>query len=62
MVRGRFYVRRVRLSTSSDLIEPLRQAGYPLEPAVGDDKTVVVEIPVDVGEGVRTLNEVGVWV
>lgn len=58
MLFTRFYLRRVRLSTTSELVEALREAGYPLEPAVGDPRTVVVEIPVDVGEGVRTLSEV----
>jgi hypothetical protein len=26
-----------------------------------EDSTVVVEFPVDAGEGVRTLDEVGMW-
>lgn len=32
-----------------------------MEPAVGDDRTMVVEIPVDAGEGIRTLKDVTMW-
>ena len=59
---SRFYIRRIRLSNQSDLIEPLVKAGYTLEPAFGsEDTTMVVEIPVDVGEGIRTANELSIW-
>jgi len=59
---SRFYVRRVRLAVDSDLLPPLRAAGLPVEPAETDPEgTVVVEFPVDAGEGVRTLGEVSMW-
>ena len=59
---SRFYIRRMRLSINSPLIKPLEKAGYTIEPAFGsEDSTVVVEIPVDVGEGIRTINEVPMW-
>ena len=59
---SRFYIRRMRLSVNSPLIKPLEKAGYHIEPAVGsEDSTVVVEVPVDIGEGVRTLSEVPMW-
>lgn len=59
---SRFYIRRMRLSKQSHLIKPLLEAGYHIEPAFGsEDSTMVVEIPVDVGEGVRTLDEVTMW-
>ena len=59
---SRFYIRRMRLSNQSDLIEPLEKAGYTLEPAFGsEDSTMVVEIPVDVGEGIRTAKELSIW-
>ncbi len=59
---SRFYIRRMRLSNQSDLIEPLVKAGYTLEPAFGsEDTTMVVEVPVDVGEGIRTANELSIW-
>jgi len=59
---SRFYIRRMRLASNSPLIDPLRKAGYKLEPAVGSEQdTMVVEIPIDVGEGIRTVNEVSMW-
>ena len=59
---SRFYIRRVRLSNQSELIEPLEKAGYKLEPAFGsEDTTMVVEVPVDVGEGIRTASELSIW-
>ena len=59
---SRFYIRRIRLLKSSKLVEKLENSGFKLEPAVGmEDSTVVVEIPVDVGENIRTLETVSVW-
>lgn len=59
---NRFYIRRMRLSKHSQLIKPLEKAGYKLEPAYGsEDSTVVVDIPVDSGVGVRTVSEVSMW-
>jgi hypothetical protein len=52
----------MRLSNQSELIEPLKKAGYKLEPAFGsEDSTMVVEVPVDVGEGIRTASELSIW-
>ena len=59
---SRFYIRRVRLAKDSDLVQPLVDAGYRIEPAFGDElATVVVEIPVDAGEGIRTADEISMW-
>ena len=59
---SRFYIRRMRLSKHSDLLAPLEKAGYKLEPAFGsEDTTMVVEVPVDVGEGIRTAAELSIW-
>jgi len=59
---SRFYIRRMRLSKHSELIEPLKKANYKLEPAFGsEDSTMVVEVPVDVGEGIRTAAELTIW-
>ena len=59
---SRFYIRRVRLSKHSELLEPLKKANYKLEPAFGsEDTTMVVEVPVDVGEGIRTAAELSIW-
>ena len=59
---SRFYIRRIRLSKNSPLITPLLSSGYKIEPAFGsEESTVVVEIPVDVGEGIRTVSDVSMW-
>ena len=59
---SRFYIRRMRLSKHSELLEPLEKAGYKLEPAFGsEDTTMVVEVPVDVGEGIRTAADLSIW-
>src|ERR1035437_5967710 len=59
---SRFYIRRMRLSKTSNLLDMLKNAGYHLEEAFGsEESTMVVEIPVDVGEGVRTLADVSMW-
>ena len=58
---SRFYTRRIRLSVNSELVEPLKK-GYKIEPAFGsEDSTLVVEVPVDVGEGIRTASELSIW-
>jgi hypothetical protein len=47
---------------NSPLLKPLEKAGYKIEPAFGsEDSTVVIEVPVDVGEGIRTVSEVPMW-
>lgn len=59
---SRFYIRRIRLSKNSSLLRPLEKAGYHIEDAFGsEDSTVVVEVPVDVGEGIRTVSELSIW-
>jgi len=59
---SRFYIRRIRLSSQSELIGPLKKAGYKIEPAFGsEDSTMVVEVPVDAGEGIRTAAELSIW-
>ncbi len=59
---SRYYIRRMRLSVNSPLIPALKKAGYALEPAFGsEDSTLVVGIPVDVGEGIRTASDLSLW-
>ena len=59
---SRFYIRRMRLAANSPLVDGLKSSGYHIEPAVGSENdTLVVEIPVDVGEGIRTVNDVSIW-
>jgi ribonucleoside-triphosphate reductase len=58
---SRFYIRRIRLSKESELLPGLRKAGYPVESDIADTSAVVVEFPVDCGEGVKPVSEVSIW-
>lgn len=56
------YIRRIRLSRHSELVEPLRRAGYPLEPAYGaETTTLVVEVPVRITDDIRLVADVSMW-
>lgn len=55
------YIRRVRLSKYSELIKPLKKAGYVIEDAKQEPDTVIVEIPVKIEDNVRTVAEVSMW-
>jgi hypothetical protein len=53
------YIRRIRLPVDSELLTPLREAGYTIEEdQMSGPGTAVVEIPVSLGRGVKTLKEV----
>ena len=59
---SRYYIRRMRLGIHSNLLPALEKANYHIEPAFGaEETTLVVSIPVDIGEGVRTLGSVSMW-
>ncbi|HEY9701543.1 MAG TPA: hypothetical protein V6C58_03815, partial [Allocoleopsis sp.] len=57
-----YYIRRMRLGVNSPLVQPLKKAGYKIEPDVNSkDTTLVVEVPVHVGKGIRTVDKVSMW-
>ena len=59
---SRYYIRRMRLGKDSTLVPALKKAGYNIAPAFNlEDSTVVVDIPIDVGAGVRTADNVSMW-
>ncbi|KAJ1953677.1 hypothetical protein EC988_002857, partial [Linderina pennispora] len=58
---SRFCIRRVRISKLSDLLPALEAAGYYMEDDVVDQSSMVVEIPIDHGEGIRGLEAVSMW-
>ncbi|KAH8547664.1 hypothetical protein BGW37DRAFT_524075 [Umbelopsis sp. PMI_123] len=58
---SRYCIRRVRISKHSELITPLSDIGYTVEQDVVEPNSVVVEIPIDHGEGVRDLTHVSMW-
>lgn len=59
--QAKYYIRRVRLAKSSDLIGPLVAAGYDVEESVTDKSAMVVSFPIYLGEGMKTVSEVTIW-
>ena len=59
---SRYYIRRIRLGLKSDLLFHLKNSGYKIEPAFENpNNSVVVEFPIDIGENIRTSNEISIW-
>jgi ribonucleoside-triphosphate reductase len=56
-----YYIRRIRLSKNSDLIEPIKKAGYYIEDDSYSPNTVVAEFPVHEKYFDRSKNEVSIW-
>ncbi|MFX0004734.1 MAG: ribonucleoside-triphosphate reductase, adenosylcobalamin-dependent [Promethearchaeota archaeon] len=56
-----YYIRRIRLSKNSDLIEPIRNAGYKIEDDLYSPNTVVAEFPIHEKYFDRSKNEVSIW-
>ena len=59
---GKYYIRRVRFQADSDMLPALRQAGYHIEPCVGQEKTmVVVSFPACAGENITVQEDVSIF-
>ena len=59
---SRIYIRRMRMGKNDPLAEPLREAGYSVVPAIGQEETtVVVEVPVKLAASVRVQSEVSMF-
>ena len=58
---SRYYIRRLRVSDNSDLLPLLKEANYFMEPDKYVDNTIVVEIPIDAGEGIRSAGDLSMW-
>lgn len=59
---AQYYIRRMRLAKTSDLVPKLEAAGYHIEPAVDQPTdTVVVSVPISAGNKIRTVSEVSMW-
>lgn len=56
-----YYIRRIRISKNSDLIEPIKKAGFFIEDDLYSPNTVVVEFPVHEKYFERSKNEVSIW-
>lgn len=59
---SRFYIRRVRLSNKSELLQNLLACGYHVEPdQMQPESTMVVSFPIDQGENIRTIQDTNIW-
>jgi len=56
-----YYIRRVRVSTNSDLIKPLEEAEYPIYDDKYSNNSVVVEFPVHEENFDRGKDHVSIW-
>ncbi|MFW9829810.1 MAG: ribonucleoside-triphosphate reductase, adenosylcobalamin-dependent [Promethearchaeota archaeon] len=56
-----YYIRRIRLSKNSDLIEQIRNAGYHIEEDLYSPNTVVAEFPIKEKYYDRSKKEVSIW-
>ena len=56
-----YYIRRIRLSKNSDLIEHIKNAGYKIEDDSYSPNTVVAEFPIHEKYFNRSKNEVSIW-
>jgi len=56
-----FYIRRIRLSSNSDLIKHIKNAGYKIEDDSYSPNTVVAEFPIHEKYFDRSKNEVSIW-
>ena len=58
---SKYYIRRIRLSKNSDLIEHIKNAGYKIEDDSYSPNTVVAEFPIHEKYFNRSKNEVSIW-
>jgi len=56
-----YYIRRIRISNNSSLIDLLREANYPIEPDACNDKSVVIEFPIHEKNFLRAKKDVTIW-
>jgi adenosylcobalamin-dependent ribonucleoside-triphosphate reductase len=57
-----YYIRRIRVGTTSPLVSAALAAGYKVEPAVGQEaNTVCVEFPIKEEFFVRSKDDVSIW-
>jgi len=57
-----YYIRRMRISKTSQLISVLKKAGYNVEDALGqEESTSVIDFPISLDENIRTINDISMW-
>lgn len=56
-----YYIRRIRISKNSSLLEEIKNSGYKIEKDLNDpDNTYIVQFPVNISN-VRPLSQVSMW-
>jgi len=58
---SKYYIRRVRISETSELVDILKKAGYHVEPDVYGRDTVVVQFPIKIDYFDRSKTDVTLW-
>jgi hypothetical protein len=58
---SKYYIRRMRISTNSDLCEPLKEAGFPIEKDKYSANSHVVSFPIEEKYFDRSKNDVTIW-
>lgn len=58
---AQYYIRRIRLSDSSHLVDKLGAAGVHIEPDVFSPNTYVAEIPIFAGDNLRSAKDVSMY-
>ncbi|MFX1297198.1 MAG: ribonucleoside-triphosphate reductase, adenosylcobalamin-dependent, partial [Promethearchaeota archaeon] len=56
-----YYIRRIRISKNSDLIEPIKAAGYHIEDDLYSDNSYVIEFPIHEEFFERAKKDVSIW-
>jgi adenosylcobalamin-dependent ribonucleoside-triphosphate reductase len=56
-----YYIRRIRFSNTSELLKPLRKAGYKMEDDAYSPNTTVVEFPVKEPHFEKSKKDVSMW-
>lgn len=59
--RSEYYIRRVRIASSSPMVFVLGEAGFYIEPDKYSDNTVVVEFPIHVGDYIPSVLDLSIW-
>jgi len=58
---SKYYIRRIRINKNSDVIEPLKDAGYEIKEDAYSDNTLLVEFPVHKENLQRFKKDVSIW-
>lgn len=56
-----YYIRNVRVSKDSKLVEPCKKAGYPMEPCAYQPGSLVISFPVKSENFEKSKDEVTIW-